>query len=345
MRIWQGIHDDIGQLVERYERDVSTEGVPFPGPRYLGHQGYPRVKVQDFVYLMLKMFAHDGTKAVEVICPKGFTECAHDFSMSFHIGAAICAAKASASLSPFDAEYIANSFATQLIAEGYWEWAVFVTLFVIGDVSDELKDTKVQRAKSIVFRYYDEGNEGDQNLRVFLEEQVGLPSSWFSEAAAFRAASRHDIFSFVNNAVVFHKEGALKLMEEKYLVAFGNSDDGHDYLDLLKHFAEGFPASMASLLLRVVALERRCPHPLDSNVTDDSLDAFLEDVAQVNVDLLTYRGTLKTSRSPFAWLFPSDPSPIPLTAVVSATLQRVQTMQLHMKALAHRRSQVSARVD
>ena len=73
-------------------------------------------------------------------------------------------------------------FAMQLEAMGLWHWAIFVILHL----QDPHKRSKL--AKEILGRNVLPSDDESSEREVFLQERLGVPTSWIAEAKATRAS-------------------------------------------------------------------------------------------------------------------------------------------------------------
>jgi hypothetical protein len=264
------------------------------------------------------------------VMPIGFTPCRHDFSMSFHLASSLYASRTGSTISPFDAEYLMYGYETQLIGQGLWVWAVVVSLCTICDVSDVLMQSKIQRAKMYLLKFFDESNK---TAREFLEGRVGVPSSWFAQALAYRSANCHDVVSFMDMAMEFDQTAALRVMEEVYLpnLFFSTSDDIQPSMDLLQQFASAWPDSLVMTMYRYFLLDELVSNCM-ANPNDDGLRLMLEEMLAFTRSFLS----LYQPSSTGSLLFPIGATTKTVSAMVAAALDHLESIrdQMHSGTLA-----------
>ena len=135
-----------------------------------------------------------------------------------------------------------------------WEWAIYVLLCTFGDAHSIDKESVQQRksmAQDIIFRHY-HVNEHDvdplsirqqqlqqqQNKRrSFLEQKVGIPSSWFEMALSQRSVRAFDPHRFVQQAACFSLVDALTIYDEilpEIIINGGHTTDHKGVINFLK---------------------------------------------------------------------------------------------------------------
>ena len=331
LRAWQGASLDFRSLIKDYESHVASGDTPFPSPQYTPPN--KASAVQDILFKLLKMFSTEGSSVIGTVNPSGFTSRNHDFSMSFHLASAAYVANANAVLLPLEAEYVKNGYETQLISDGKWEWAVFVSLCVMSDISDDQKRRCLQRAQSYVLRFFDASNEA---ARFFLETRVHIPPSWFTEALAYRFSNSNDCYSFVNRAISFDHAAALSLMEQKLLpeLFFSAKWESDSALALIKHFANLAPGSLTMAMHRYFLLLKGFSDYIEGG-TEESHKAFEENHTSVESCLLSYQ---PRSTSTASFLFPIGPTSKTGPAMVAAALKNLGMMRVQIEATASQRA-------
>lgn len=198
MYLWsspQGNNAKVSDAVEKYNADILAKLAPAAKPLYSSAGDS-----QCVLYQILNHYISNGTPISSILSPISHTPYRHDFSASFHIGAALSALSPT-NLSPGEEGLIVDAIASQLIAEGSWEWAVYVTLCLLDreNASESMIVARQVRAKAIVSRFYNPSNDQSaKNYREFLQS-VGVPSAWFFESAAYRAQNNGHLFEMVEN--------------------------------------------------------------------------------------------------------------------------------------------------
>jgi Nuclear protein 96 len=174
---------------------------------------------------LLKLFADDSLHDLSPLFgPQGIGGSLQDLSSSFHITAILYASKDRWSLSDDTLDTIVEGYVTELIGDGLWHWAVFITLYVFDGVSGA--DIKIERAKNLVLRFY-ESHQSDR--RTFLEAQIGIPAVWFDEALCHRAMQQGDLTGVVHHMISFARIEAIRLYDHGLLPEFFfESETGHE---------------------------------------------------------------------------------------------------------------------
>ena len=141
---------------------------------------------------------------VNVIAPARHTYHRHNVFNSFYFAFALSALEVCRLLTWIQEGQLLEAYAFQLVEADTWEWAIYVLLFTFGDVDLIDKGMILQRksmAQDIDLRHnntndYDvdllSGHEQQQwqqkkqQRRLFLEQEVGVPSLWFEMALSHR---------------------------------------------------------------------------------------------------------------------------------------------------------------
>ena len=258
MRIFRETNKTLSQTLQKYESDINSGVVPYPKPSYPADQSS---MAESLFYRMLKFCANFKSISVcEAVNPSGWTPFLSDFSLSFHLIAAICAAKLdySSSLSELEVQTILDGFGAQLAQLGLWEYAVFVNLSQIGPSSRTTQRLKVQQAKSLVLRHFNGKDANSDVRRDFLERTLGIPSNWFEEALCYRAANIGDSFACIYHALEFDEEFGRLMFSETLLPNFFFEVEGKDRLALLEQVSGGKTSESTALAVYLfVILEDR----------------------------------------------------------------------------------------
>ena len=194
MYLWSCPRNDykISDVVEKYNSDVSAEMAP----------AAKSVSGESIcvLYQMLSHFCSASTPLCNILAPICHTPFRHDFSSSFHIGVLLSAACGS-NLSIYAEGLVVDALASQLIADGSWDWAVYVTLCLLDsdNPADSMIEARQIRAKSIVSRYYNPSEDSSAEERREFLESLGVPKAWFLESIAYRAQNNGDLFGLVEN--------------------------------------------------------------------------------------------------------------------------------------------------
>lgn len=194
MYLWSCPSNDakVSDVVEKYNADVLNKLAP-AATSVSGENTC-------LLFKMLNHYVSTGTPLSSILAPISHTAFRHDFSSSFHIGAMLSAVSSS-NMSLYTESLVVDAIASQLIAEGSWEWAVYVTLCLLdrGNASNSTLEARRIRAKAIVSRFYDPSSDTSaENRREFLHS-IGVPPAWFFESNAYRAQNNGDLFGLVEN--------------------------------------------------------------------------------------------------------------------------------------------------
>jgi hypothetical protein len=194
MYLWSCPHNDskVSVVVEKYNADVLAKLAP----------AATSVSGESIcvLYQMLNHYISTGTLVSSILAPISHTPFRHDFSSSFHLGATLSAVSGS-NLSLQTEGLIVDAIASQLIAEGSWEWAVYVTLCLLdrGNASESTIEARRIRARAIVSRFYNSSSDSSAEDRREFLQSIGVPPAWFFESAAYRAQNNGDLFGLVEN--------------------------------------------------------------------------------------------------------------------------------------------------
>jgi len=194
MYLWSCPYNNakVSDVVEKYNADVSNKLAP-AATSVSGESTC-------LLFQMMHHYISTGTPLSSILAPISHTPFRHDFSFSFHIGAMLSAVSGS-NMSLHTEGLVVDAIASQLIAEGSWEWAVYVTLCLLDpcNASDSTMEARRIRAKAIVSRFYDPSCDlSAEDRREFLHS-IGVPPAWFFESNAYRAQNSGDLFGLVEN--------------------------------------------------------------------------------------------------------------------------------------------------
>jgi len=239
----------LSSILSQYESNVINGLVPPPRPVYMNDKSPLRSGVyysKCTLYRLIELYANtvDTTKSRNsmdmVVSPLGYTDNEHDFSSSFFLSTFLTAFGVCEPLSDIQETQLLDSFASQLVNVGLWEYAVYVVLYSFGQQSSNvLLNTKKKVAMEIVFRYFTNNLTVDpsyQRRRTFLEEKVGIPSTWFEQALSYRSIYELNPSDYVKHTVKFSVTDALQTYEENVLpilLVNGGRDCYHGIIDFL----------------------------------------------------------------------------------------------------------------
>uniref|UniRef100_A0A7S3QAT4 Peptidase S59 domain-containing protein n=1 Tax=Chaetoceros debilis TaxID=122233 RepID=A0A7S3QAT4_9STRA len=199
----------ISSLVAKYESGIK-EGIAPPTQAWFLQKctGTDYSDELCVLFRLLKVFCnleliHEKVALSTVISPSGHNPDEFDLSMSFHMAALLSSRGICGNLTDAEECEMLNSFASQLLSSGMWEWAVYVSLccFNASGLSDQLILAKEKMAKDIVLKHYSSDSKECQRRRSFLEDKVGIPSSWFEMALSNRAIYDGNAEAFFKHSI------------------------------------------------------------------------------------------------------------------------------------------------
>merc|ERR1719253_1049611 len=119
----------VSSIVQQYGSDVSAGLAPPATPLYCDNASVSSNRC--ILYQVLNHYGDTDMPLADILSPSSHTPFQHDFSASFHLCASMTALSIS-SLTCHQENVIVDTVATQLIGEGFWEWAVYASLCFIG---------------------------------------------------------------------------------------------------------------------------------------------------------------------------------------------------------------------
>jgi hypothetical protein len=332
LRLLQEPESDLLELVRQYDNDVQSGSVPFPSPRYL-----PASKsIESLHFRLLRLRADSQSMSLsETVDPEGFTPNIHDFSLSFHLASVISAVGPSDSTSVSAIEHILDGYVAQLASQGRWEWAVFVSLCSIGDMSDETKRSKVQRAKNLVLQNFSASDHMADRRRDFLGKKIGIPAEWFEEALSYQAANRGELLEYIVHLLAYDTKTALDVLEERYLpnVFFMSKHEIDRLMHVIETVAVAQDDSLAKAVYRFFILDKRVKELVDADEDEitDALPDLFDNFESVEQTLLSFRSRASTGSN--VGIISCAPKSIPLSCMVSEALEYLGFIKLQLEAL------------
>lgn len=213
----------VTHCVSDYRSKIDHNLVPHPYAEYSQFQEKrPYLNVQKCIlFRILELFV-DWEKSegkslnmTNIIDPSGFTSHLHDVSLTFHLAAIFSSLGICKPMSVSQECFLIEGYALQLISCGAWEWAVYIYLCTL--TSSKLKISAVkkkkERAFNLIVRYFTDDTSIDQfsqQRRIFLEEKVGIPGSWFEIALAYRYKSKLNPTGYVKHALALSLPDAVE---------------------------------------------------------------------------------------------------------------------------------------
>ena len=228
----------LSSLVKQYTSDISQSIAPIPEPLYVdGAKSYKCV-----LYEILRNYADaESSSLADIAVPGSHTTFHHDYSASFHLAAAMSAVTSS-SLTLNQENLIIDAITSQLVMDGYWEWAVYATLSFIGNntLQKSTVAARLMRAKEIIIMFHTV-SDSNEARRSFLEK-LGVPSEWFNAAIAYRSANDGAVFTYVDQLMQFSVTEALSAIESIIIPHYilGGNDSRDKLMQILHSVAMGF---------------------------------------------------------------------------------------------------------
>ena len=323
----------LGSIIREYEENLARGVAPYPQPQYLS--GGSREEIQCLLYRLLKMGKHKLEMSLrEVIDPIGHTNVVHDFSLSFHLAAAISALGCSVPLTPIEEQNLIDGYIAQLVTSGHWQWAVYVSLCLLESSTANDAAFKKQRAKSLVTRNYGEDVYDAEGRRSFLES-IGVPPEWFEEALALRCSANGDAYGYLNHMVKVSTEETCVTLEQILIpnMLFMNKDK----LAGARRILEVFSVDEGTLVFAVfnffqiyeniLLLEGASRAEIDSALPD-----LLETCESVEKVFAAYRSGEEKLQGPALRMIP-DTNMVPMASFLAEGLSQVSLFKLQLRAL------------
>lgn len=216
IHLWSCSHSQkqttLPSVVKQYAMDVSAGLAPPATPLY--YDIGPKPTKQCILYQILNHYENTNIPLAHIIDPSSHTPFANDFSASFHFCATM-SALADCNLSRTQEDLIIDSLSSQLISEGLWEWAVYVSLCSIGNAGKLESSTTARmiRAKNIILRFHSPTTDPLAESRGSFLQSIGIPSRWLAEALAYRSVSEGEIFGMLDNFMQYSASDSLIVME------------------------------------------------------------------------------------------------------------------------------------
>ncbi len=317
-------------LVDDYNEKVAQGFAPFPRPHYLSRND--AAKIECVCYRLLHLGNHaSGSLLRDIIDPRGYTYSLHDFSLSFHLAAAISAIGCSAPLSQVEEMTLIHGYAAQLLAAGMWEWAVYVLMCRLGQVSQSVSRWKQQRAKDLVLQNY---RSVTIDRRTFLEN-VGVPSVWFDEALALQCATNGDAVGYLSYMVKVDPDEACASLEYTLIpnMFFMNKDDLGEARMVLDAFSvdsnslAGAVVDFFHLYEDILLLEEATSADVDA-----AISPMLDRCEQVEQVFASYRSGQAKLRGPTLRIFPAAKT-VPMASFLAEGLSQISLFKLQLRAL------------
>lgn len=322
-------HATLSSLVQAYEKKFSSGVAPYPQPQHLSSSS--KNGIQCVLYRLLRFGKRDFEVSLrEIVDPLGHTIHVHDFSLSFHLAAAISAMGGSSPLSVVEEQNLIDGYAAQLTTQGHWEWAVYVSLCIL--CSPQPSAWKAKKAKSLVIQNFKETSSEEVTRRRFLEG-VGVPSAWFEEALALRCATNGDSYGYLNHMVQVSTDETCTTLEKVLIpnMLFMNRDNLDESLKVLEVFAVD-ESSLACAVFDFFQLHRSILNleGAPRSEIDAAMPTLIDSCNRIEDVFVTYKGQAETIEGP-ALRF--APTVVPISSFLAESLSQVSLFKLQLKAL------------
>lgn len=317
--------EGIYQIIKSYIEDESKGLVPSPLPCYKGASNDSR-SIQFKVLCALAKLGSSGL--ADLVQPSGFTKFHNDNSLSFFL-ATILAGSISFELAPHEFETICCSFASQLICEGEWAWGTVIMLSTLPGATAGERSRRIRSAKSIVARFYRKNDEGAASARHFLEDDIGVPNRWFSEALSNQEQT---VVEYVSHTLRFDPEAALKVIETRYLPNVFFLTKGQ--VDELMRMIEGMANARNSVARGVVRFFRLTERLRCDPTVAEHLDDLIKEQEELSQDFKSHLSTITGTGGHYRF-YVEYPMRVSLPSMLRTTLDHLSDISLQIAVLSH----------
>lgn len=331
-------------LIRQYECDVKS-GLAPPANSRCRKPGNAAESDTSTLFRIMKLFHEiqaqgDKISLLHTISPFGHSINPFDVSRSYHLAAILSAIEVCHELSEDDEITLIDTYAFQLQLLGSWEWAVYVCLCRLKTtpLSSLMVEAKKRMALEIIRKHYVSNTDSTlQEKRSFLENEVGVPTTWFEDALKSFAVVNFDIKSYLAHGLQVSKEETLHVYEEAVLpdiIFNGNEDDIRDIYYMLSEMNDDITRdelSFRAIVFDFIRFQNQVSQLLGQRHTSDIFCREIFAAAQSIQRRLKYLQEKTTISTP---LFPSLPL-VPKFVVfkelqnsVSVTLRIVEASML-----------------
>lgn len=323
----------VSSLVNSYDMKVSKGLTPFPAPRYTPRES--RKSIECVTYRLLRLGGQGAaTPLSAVVDPRGHTTSMHDFSLAFHLAAAISAIGCSMPLSEVEEQILIDGYAAQLAAAGQWEWAVYTLMCRFGQTSDVVTRWKRNRAKTMVLQNYRRNSNAQ---RGFLES-FGVPCVWFDEALALQCATNGDVFGYLSHLVKVNADDACASLETTLIpnIFFMNQSDltkARMVLDAFSVDSESLAGAVLDFfqIYEAIALLGKATQ----EEVDTAVPLLLERCDQVEQVFASYRFGEAKLQGPALRIIP-EAKIVPMACFLAEVLSQLSLFKFQLRALQSR---------
>jgi hypothetical protein len=235
-------------------------------------------------------------------------------------------------------EALCDSFASQLVSCGLWEWAVFVSLFWIRegrDASGRLHHAKQNRAKDLILRHFTVRNCNASSRRQFLQ-RIGLPWQWFEEALAYRSGYSGEVEQCVIHLFEADRKRAVQFLETMLLpkVYFFRGDA--DFQRIAQAFSDSPPDSLIASVLQLFSLEAsiaNLAHMPQADLRRSELSLKQRELQVLQDSFLFLCHAQSRAKAHRQVMLLRLTPMVPLAAVLSSCIERLRAQKDRVRAL------------
>jgi Nuclear protein 96 len=263
----------------------------------------------------------------------------HDHSLSFHLAAVISSLRSlPVKFSPALAEALCDSYTSQLVSCGMWEWGVFTSLYMIqqgdfGSFNYNYRVSKGGRAKELVLRHFTEDDALSSARRRFLEA-IGVPWHWFEEALAYRYGYEGLMVQCINHMSDVDALVTSRLLENYLLPSSFFLGTKHKVAGIAEVFHDWDHDSLAVTLPRIFSLESSvCSiSGVDSDRDKQKLQSIRSELEDVESFLLERQSRYYGLTFQMLPMLPPVPA-APTSALVRACVNRLGVIKRRTRSL------------
>jgi nuclear pore complex protein Nup98-Nup96 len=296
----------------RYKSDVERGVAPECHSWFVDSNGYECIdEYQTVLVRIMDLFDANKTGAGHIslsaiVNPKGHNPNFFDTSTSFHLASVLSSLRVCDDLSDGDEHALLDSYATQLLSAGMWEWAVYVSLctFKKNELCPFVIQHKVAMAKRIINSQYPSSTTLEaKNKRKFLEDTLKIPSSWFNDSFAIYCISTFNVKGYFEVVTQSSMEDALRVYEESILTDSlfeGGRENCYlllQVLNTLKPGEHGSSLSLSKVVCDYLSLLRDVGIYLSDDQTDYTSSNLLSRIQMIQLDLIKLESDCRTESS------------------------------------------------
>ena len=328
-----GLLQSVTKLIDGYESSLDAGVAPFPNPSYMARES--REEIQCLLYRLLRLGKSSfDIPLLELIDPPGHTSDFHDFSLSFHLASSISGMGMSSSLPQVQEQVLIDGYMAQLVNNGHWEWAVYVSLCYLNTSKLRSDRWKMLRAKSLVLQNFRDDVPLSTVKRSFLEG-LGIPAEWFEEALALRCSDSGDAFGYIKHMAAVDPLEACKSLEQVIIpnILFLNKTKLKETLGLVEVFASA-ENNLVSAVVDFFHVYQTI-HVLEGasrSERDAAIPALMETCNTVEQILKSYRSGNESLQGPALGIVP-DTKRVPMESFLAEGLAQISLFKLQLKAL------------